>query len=112
MILFCGLCIVIHIAHSCDTQFVDFNAVENATLETVSKWMFDCISSPRHIIYNSSGERKKNINANHLHAEKTRPWAQLARKACVIQTNILKAFYGASMKRITLPRFVEQFNSF
>lgn len=59
MILVCGLCLVTHIAHSRHTQFVDFNAVENATLETVSTRMFDCVSSPRHIIYNSSGERKK-----------------------------------------------------
>lgn len=61
MILVCGLRIVIHIAHSRHTQFVDFDAVENATVETVSTWMFDCVSSPRHIIYNSSGERKKKL---------------------------------------------------
>lgn len=83
MILVCGLCIVIHIAHSRHTQFVDFDAVENATLETVSTWMFDCVSSPQHIIIIAQ-VREKKINANHLHAEKTRPWAQLARKACVI----------------------------
>lgn len=46
MILFRGLHTVIHIVHSCYIQFADFNAVEDATLETVRMWIFDYISLP------------------------------------------------------------------